>query len=336
MGITSYLKPKTMIYTGKHDDVKTKITHYQYSTELLEIIKEYEPTKEAKHYIQVVGLSDIEQLKQIRDFYQIDHLVFEDVLNVNQRNKIELTNQYLFGTFNISYLENNQIKNDYLSLIMFKDTIISFHETIPVYLSPLEQLFTEYKELKEKNIDFLLYEILDIITDGHLDVYDHLDFLVNQFEEEILETKNIEQEAFYLIRKQLLRLRNNVSPVFEQLEKIILKKELLFNNDNIPYYDDLKDHLQRLELRLIQSKETTNHLLDLHINNQSNKMNQIMATLTLFSAIFIPLSFLTGFFGMNFVYFEVLSYEYALIFFVAVCAVIAGAMFYIFKKKKWL
>ncbi|MBU1141104.1 MAG: hypothetical protein KKG64_01130 [Firmicutes bacterium] len=336
MKLSTYFKPKSMVYTGDFSHVKTNIIHYQYDAKQIEMVDGFELSLDKKHYIQVVGLADVEKIQGIRSHLTIDPLVMEDIFNVNQRNKLELKEDYLFGTFSLSYLENQNIKEEYMSIIMFANTIVSFHETQPIFLDDLKTLFKEHKELRELPIDYLFFQILDIITDKHLEVYDMLDDAINDFEAQILETKNIEQESFYLIRKHMLQLKNNVSPISDQLEKILLKKSVLFSLVTSTYYEDLKDHLQRLDNRLNQSREMMHHLLDLHMNNQSTKMNKIMATLTLFSAIFIPLSFLTGFFGMNFVHFELLKYENALIFFGTVCAVIAVSMILIFKRKKWL
>jgi magnesium transporter len=335
MNLSSYFKPKTNIYTGVHQQIPTTIKHYLYDKNTFEEINVLESNRQVKHYIQIVGLNHIERINTIKDLHTIDPLIIEDVFNVNQRNKIELKDDYLFGAFNLSYLNQDEIVEDYMSLIMTKDTLISFHETEPTYLEPLIPLLKEYKELRERSIDFLLFQILDIITDGHLDVYDTLDDDVIAFEDQILETKTIEQDSFYLVRKQMLKLKNQVTPILEQLDKVLNKKTLHFQLENSPYFDDLKDHLQRLDIRLNQSREAMHHLLDLHMNNQSTKMNKIMTTLTFFSAIFIPLSFLTGFFGMNFVHFGILSYEHAILLFSILCILIAVFMIIFFKKKKW-
>ena len=176
---------------------------------------------------------------------------------------------------------------------------------------------------------------MDIITDEHLDVYDQLEESMINFEEEILETKQIEQDQFYLVRKQMLKLKSNVAPILEQLEKTLARKIPLFNIENQVYFDDLKDHLQRLDARINQAREAMHHLLDLHMNNQSTKMNKIMTTLTIFSAIFIPLSFLSGFFGMNFIHFGLLSYKHAVLAFTLLCLLIVSVMIIFFKKQKW-
>jgi magnesium transporter len=335
MNISQYFKPKSLVYTGKHASVKTQINHYLYDEKTLLVKHDFEPVVGLKSYIQVIGLSNVEQIQSIKQYFPMDALILEDIFNVNQRNKIEIVKDSIFGTFHIEYLLEKVIKGDYMSIWMDSNTIITFHETEPAFLLPLNQLFNDHQELRSKTVDYLFFQILDIITDNHLDVYDHLDTEVNAFENDILETKNIEQEEFYLLRKFMLNLKNHVSPVLEHLNAIISKKSPFFKEDNLPYYDDLRDHLVRLDGRLDRSRELMRHLLDLHMNNQSNKMNKIMATLTLFSAIFIPLSFLTGFFGMNFVHFGILKYEYAVLGFSILCLSIIIFMVWFFKKKKW-
>lgn len=335
MNLSSYIKPKSMIYTGEHKDVPTSITHYAYDAKELHITQTFEGKNDLKHYIQIVGLSDVEAIDAIRKIYPIDSLVLEDVFNVNQRTKIEFKGSYVFAVLNLEYLVQGEILEEYMSLIMFENTLISFHETNPIFLEPLKQLFDEHKDLRERNIDYLFYQILDIITDNHLDIYDILDEQINLFEESIIDNENIKQDEFYLIRKTMLKLKNHVTPTYEQLDKAMNRKNDLLKPENQPYYDDLMDHLQRLDTRITQSREQMRNLLDLDMNNQSTKMNKIMATLTLFSAIFIPLSFLTGFFGMNFVHFGILQYEYAVLIFSLICIFIFIAMLLFFKRKKW-
>lgn len=335
MNISNYIKPKSMIYTGEHKDAQTMINHYQYNTDTLNITHTFDSDPKLKHYIQVIGLSQVEVIDSIRDFYPIDPLVLEDVFNVNQRTKIEHKGSYVFAVINLEFLDHMDIDDEYMSLVMFKDTLITFHEKEPIFLQPIESLFNDHKDLRERTIDYLFYQILDMITDNHLDIYDILDEQIIKFEESIMESENIKQDEFYHVRKTILKLKSFVTPTYEQLDKLLNKKIELINIDHQPYFEDLMDHLQRLDNRITQSREKIRNLLDLDMNNQSTKMNKIMATLTLFSAIFIPLSFLTGFFGMNFVYFEVLEYKHAVFIFTGFCILIFVFMFVFFKRKKW-
>ncbi len=335
MKLSDYVKPKSMIYTGEHHQVPTTIIHYAYNDKVLEISNSFEGDSSLKHYIQVIGLSDIGIIESIKKFYPIDPLILEDVFNVNQRTKIDIRDAYVFCVFNLEFLDQGEVIDQYMSLLMYENTIITFHETKPVYLNPLEQLFKEHKDLRERSADYLLYQILDIITDNHLDIYDILDEQINRFEDHIIDQKNIKQDEFYLIRKTMLKLKSHVTPTYESLDKAMNRRNDLFKNDNKAFFDDLMDHLQRLDNRINQSREQVRNLLDLDTNNQSTKLNKIMATLTLFSAIFIPLSFLTGFFGMNFVHFGILEYRYAVLGFTLICLSIIIFMIFFFKHKKW-
>ncbi len=335
MKFKDYILPKSMVYTGEHQAAPTTIKHWHYDAKTIKITDSFKPQAGLKHYIQVIGLSDIKTITALAEQYPIDPLILSDIFNVKQRNKIEIKDTYLFGAFHIEYLVGELIVEDYLSVLVFADTVISFHETKPVYLAPLTDHFENNPDLRNKQPDYLFFQLLDIITDTHLKVYERLEVDATTFEAEILETSVINQEQFYLLRKQLLKLKNNVTPTLEHIDKTINKRPPFFSDDNQRFFEDLKDHLVRLDNHLNQARELMRHLLDLQINNQSNKMNRIMTTLTLFSAIFIPLSFLTGFFGMNFVYFELLAYEHALTLFIGLCFLLAGFMFFLFKHLKW-
>lgn len=333
MPIKDYFTPKSLIYTGKHDNIETKIKHFYYEDNL-KVTEDFDK-RDQKSYIQVVGLSNVEKIEALKAIYPVDTLVLEDVFNVHQRVKIEDKKKYIFSVFHVLYEQAGTIYEDYLSMLLFDNTLISFHEKEPLYLDALYPLLESNSELKTRGIDYLYYLILDIITDKHLGVIEASSILLEAFEADILESKKVNQEDFYQIRKSLLRLKSVTAPLYNELDKVISSNKLLFKSEHDIYFDDLKDHLNRLSDNLGEQREQMRHLLDLHINNQSNQMNQIMKTLTLFSAIFIPLSFLTGFFGMNFTNFDALRYEHAVIIFICGSLALVLGMIYLFKRMRY-
>lgn len=334
MKFKDYFTPKSMVYTGEHTNIQTTIKHFQYNKTECIITNDFNKLPGFKHYIQVIGLSNVEKIMTLKDLFPVEPLILEDVFNVSQRNKIDDRNTYIFAVFHVNYYKQG-IQEDYMSLLFFEDTIITFHEREPECLEALYPLFDSYPDLRERGSDFLFYQILDIITDRHIDLMEYTQLRTEEIETEILEYKSVDQEAFYQMRKTLLRLKSNVTPILDQIISILKNQKNYITPEQLPYFEDLKDHLTRLDDRLNESREMMRHLLDLHINNQSNKMNEIMKTLTLFSAIFIPLSFLTGFFGMNFVHFDLLNYEYAVVLFVLSCVLLSVGMIYLFKRMNW-
>lgn len=331
----NYFKPKSMVYTGKYIEQETTIKHIQYDSDHFLTFDTFKPQNMYKNYIQVIGLTNIDLIKKIQDEYHIDAMIIEDILNVNQRVKIEYQADYIFATLHNRFISKDMIKADYLSVYVFENTVITFHETNPVYLDDLIPLLKDYEDVKAASVDLLFYHILDLMTDYHIELLDYLDHKTIAFEENILESKPFEQAEFYLLRKRMLQLQSIISPMFEQIEKMLQRKVPMLTEYSLHYFDDLRDHLKRLDNKLFHTRDMMRQLLDLHMNNQSTKMNRIMSTLTLFSAIFIPLSFLTGFFGMNFHYFEALDYRYAILVFILACFIIAGGMFFFFKRRRW-
>jgi len=267
-----------------------------------------------------------EAFKTFAKKHGVDELSIQDILNQRQRIKIEQFDDYMFAVYKPMVLQNDALHESYVSVLVFKEKVWFIYED-----DALEQLFKS--EANHPHV--FLYEWLDTIVDEALKIYDILNGELIALEENILEEKAMNQELFYKLRKSLFHLKTSVTPIEEHFQKVYLKVEWF--KQPLPEREviDTLDHLKRIEGHIDLSRELMRHLLDLHINNQSNKMNKIMTTLTLFSAIFIPLSFLTGFFGMNFVYFEILAYEHALLLFLLACVTLAVFMIVLFKKLKW-
>lgn len=335
MKFAHYFTPKTYVYSGKHTEMKTTIKDTHYSETVHDVHEGYHPDDTLKHYIQVVGLTDITAIKALLEKFNVHPLQIEDVFNPKQRDKVEVGETYIFAAMHVDFIKDGAMKEGYFTAFLFDHVLMTFHETPPEFLSPIPELLKSHDESRKRSSAFLFYQLLDMVTDHHLIHHEKLNEAARRFEETILENRRVDQDAFYTIRKQLLSLKNNVAPIKDDLQKPAFRKSPVINEASHPFYDDLLDHLTRLDSNLHESRELMRHLLDLHMNNQSRRMNQIMTILTLFSAIFIPLSFLTGFFGMNFVHFEILEYEHAVTVFIGVCLAVALSLVLLFKRMRW-
>ncbi len=336
MKIIDYFTPKSPVYSGKHQNKETVIRHFHYNDQEVIESNSFDVMSGYKSYIQVTGLSNIKKIEELKTIFNIDSLIFEDIFNVTQREKIDIKDDYIFSVIHGLFLKDNIYKKEYMSMLCIENLVVSFHEVEPWFLEATINALDTYPDLREKSSDFLYYHILDLITDNHIDVFDHLNDQINQFEDVTLNEQVLPQEEFYRARKSFVRLKNNVFYLLEHLEKFFIQGHAFIKVENHDYFNDLIDHLKRLDSQINLARENLRNLVDVNINNQSNKMNQIMMTLTLFSAIFIPLSFLTGFFGMNFIHFELLKYEHAILLFVGFCVLLIGFMIWFFKRRHWL
>jgi magnesium transporter len=143
------------------------------------------------------------------------------------------------------------------------------------------------------------------------------------------------QKELYQIRKELVFINSMMTSLSTNLPKQFFESTDFFSNDLLLYFNDVQDHILNVKTRVLISIENVRNILDLYMNTISTKMNHIMTVLTIFSAIFIPLSFLAGVFGMNFVNFAILQNTNGILFFIALCVIISGSMLAFFKWKKW-
>ena len=288
-------------------------------------------------YVQVIGLSDKEKINTICQAFDIDPLIIEDILHVPQRNKIEVSGDDLFVCLHVLHDEDDGTREDYLSMYVNGDTLISFHDDQPDYLSEAVKNMHTFVEQTTYDARALFLVLLDMVTDLHIKAHEATEDAIMTYEADLFKEGNDpSEELLYGVRKRVLTIKNNVTPVATQLEKRLEVSKLLFAEGLRPYGFDLLDHLKRLEQKSLESREILQNMIDVHEAHQANRMNKIMTMLTLFSAIFIPLSFLTGFFGMNFVHFGILTYEYAVSLFIGLCLAIGIGMILFFRWKRWL
>ena len=328
--------PGTLIYTGKIQK-ETVIKHIQYSAKDLKIYNQLEKYSDQHvDYVSIEGLKNVEQIRDICLSLNVDPLIIEDILNPTQRNKYEITNEYLFSVTKFPYQRNNEVFYDYISILLFKDLMITFSENNNMFL---DEIITRLKNsklaLSKLKEDYLFYVIYDMIIDEELNLYYSLNSKLEYLEEHLMQLDKNYQRDLYHLRKNFNYLKSQT----KQLLNYASPKKLLttnFINPNIKkYLEDLEDHILTLNENANVSLESVDNLFNVYSNNLSNKTNEIMKTLTIFSAIFIPLSFVTGFFGMNFTNFPILNNTYGLLIFTAICLVIPALMLLYFKKKKW-
>ncbi len=329
--------PGTVIYTGKANK-KTTITHIQYSADKLFIHDDLKPfSTENVDWVSVEGLSDTERIKKLCADLSVDSLIVEDIFNTNQRNKFEIFADYVFSVIKFAYMETSgEIKYDYISLLLFNNKVITFSEVENRFKNEI------IMRLKDKNLqisklheDYLFYVIYDMIIDEELNVYHYLNINLEHLEDNIMALDKKDQVNLYNIRKNLVFLKNHSSNTLDYASPKLLLKNPLFNAYLKKYLEDLEDHIINLRDKSVIALEAINNLYEVYSNNVSNKSNEIMKTLTIFSAIFIPLSFIAGIFGMNFINFPILQNHYGLLIFAGICVLIPVVMLIYFKKKKW-
>lgn len=247
--------------------------------------------------------------------FNIHHLISEDILNTNQLPKFELFDDYLFFSTKMLSFDRNQeeIVEEHLSILLCKELVITFQEGLPG--DSFEELRNRIKLskglIRKYGEDFLFYLILDSIIDHYLMIMERLRARIEQLEAILFANPNYEvMQEVIDIKRDINLLRRYTVPMRDALNKMRVEAAHFIQKSTTNYFQDVADHIQFLITSFETSREMLKDLMDLHHSNQNNEMNRIMKTLTVVSAIFIPLTFLAGVYGMNFRYMPELEHKW--------------------------
>lgn len=333
--------PGTLIYTGEFTSQETKMELYafdenEYVIQRISSINEI-PETQHKKWLNVIGFNNIEIIQEIGNHFHISDLVLEDILNTDHRSKLEYVDDKLFAVLKMVYIRNNRIVHEQLSMLVMDNLIITFQEIEGDVFDVLRGRITNGKgNVRKLNIDYLFYAMLDAMVDHYFTALEYVENLIDDVEEMVMEEDNNAMDKIYATKKELIFLRSSILPIKDLIRNLTSEDFGLVNDTTKVFFSDLNDHLMEITDALMLDRELVSSLTETHISNISNNMNKVMTVLTIFSAIFIPLSFLTGFFGMNFVTFPALYYTYGVQLFIGGCIALAVGMIAFFKYKGWL
>ncbi len=341
------LPPGTLIYTGDKvkEETKIKITDYTEDQFNFQEFKEIQIdlTKIEKpliKWIDIYGLAQVKVIEEIGRQFRLHPLVLEDILSPNQRPKLEDYGSYIFTV--LKKLSWNQEHEDFeyeqISLILGENYVISFQERDTNLFNPIyERIQVPKGKVRYMGADYLFYVLIDIIIDNYFIVLEKVGEDIENIEDILI--KNPEPETLQLIyrlKRSSIDLRKSIWPIREIINKLQREQSNLIKDELQIYLRDLYDHIFRISDLLENYRDIIFGMLDMYLSSVSNRMNDIMKVLTIISTIFIPLSFLAGFYGMNFLYMPEISQPSAYPILITIMVVIVLVMVYFFKRKKWI
>jgi magnesium transporter len=292
-------------------------------------------------WIRVTGVHEAQVLGRIGELFNINAIDIEDIANTTQRPRIEERDLYIFLEFNLLQIdpETHDVINEQVAIIQGKNYVITFHETHPkVFESLHNRILTSKGSLRKLNSDYLIFAITDIIIDQYFLLLEDIGETVEDVEEQLVPTPDqSSQEAIYRLKRRLIYVKKTIWPTREVLSSLQRSDHVLINEATKIYFRNVYDHTVQVIETLESLRDITAGMMDLYLSSVSNRMNEIMKVLTVFSAIFIPLTFLAGVYGMNFrKKFPELDWEYGYFIFWIICIIAAVIMLFYFRRKKWL
>jgi len=340
--------PGSLIFIGEKKMNKVSIDLVIYNQEKQEKIKNVPVSKIPEYvshdkvlWVQVHGLHDIETIRQLGEIFHIHILLLEDILNTYHRQKFEIFGHLGSAIINspINLGDHETDNFEQVSIVAGKRFLISFCESENgIFNAVEERILIPKTKIVERGSDYLMFALLDTVVDLY---HNKLEYIIEKTDDylDTLIESGYQNEGVGNIsgfKKRLNKYRRNMRPVVElanQFEKAELAQ---FDESVVPFIRDLRDHSMHILDQIDGATERLNEEFTILSAYAGNRLNDIMRVLTVFSVIFIPITFLAGVYGMNFQNIPELDNPNAYYVFWASVVLIVIAMLAYFSRKKWL
>ena len=342
---TAGLPPGSLVRTGERKSENTRITLVGYSCSdydekeiTLHDLPGPDSDPASVQWLHVEGLDDLEAIKTVGRKFSLHNLVLEDILNTDQRPKLEDYGAYVYAVVKVLTRTDRDGGHaaEQASLILGKGFVITFSERhTDIFRPVLERIASDAGRVRRMGADFLFYALLDVIVDDYFVVLEELSEKIEYAENELVSKPTSGTLTdIYSLKRRMLWLHKAVWPFREVVGSLERGETSLMSPETAVYLRDLYDHVIQVMDIADTQRDILSSMLDIYLSSASNRMNEIMKVLTIISTIFMPLSFIVGLYGMNLIIPETkIPWMYPVVWGVVVA--VAGSMLYYFKKKKW-
>jgi magnesium transporter len=289
------------------------------------------------NWINLDGLSNRQLVEKLQAHFCLNALVVDDILN-DQRPKAEEFEDYLFVTLKMLYkIDGPSIDYEQISFVLGDNFLLSFQEKEGDLFGPFrERIRQDQGRVRKKKADYLLYRLIDIIVENYYNVLDNIGEQIELTEQKV---RSDPSEAVFRkiqqLKKELIYLHKALYPLRDAVGKLVKDESTFIKEENVRYFSDVYDHVIHLIDSLDTYRDLTSGLVDIYLNTQNTRLNEVIRVLTIISTIFMPLTFIVGVYGMNFDYFPELEWRYGYGMVWAIMLGIALAMIGYFKYKRW-
>ena len=288
-------------------------------------------------WLDVTGLRNAAPIEALCAKHGVHPLAVEDILNTDTRAKAEAFGDLLLviaPQVRLRFVgDEPELSFEHTSLVSNGSQVISFQEVDgDDWERVRRRLRTHGTRVRGGSADFLAYALVDAVIDQYTLVIEALSKVGDAMEASLLkDPESVEIRHIYVVRRELLELRRKIWPFRDALNTWMRSPGL---EDNVqPFLRDMQDHVSEVVETIDLQRDLMLGMIDLHHAGVSNKMNATMQVLTVISTLFIPLTFLTGLYGMNFDHMPELHTEYGYYILIGLmcCIVLAGGL--LFKRK---
>lgn len=305
------LPPGTLVHVGERRVGSSEITLFCYDEHGLEehrfdsvdASRAFQPGH-ANLWLNVYGLHEPEVMSEIGRRFNLHPLVLEDILNTDQRVKLEDYGDYLFLVVKALSMDgaSGEIASDQISLVIGRGFVLSFQERPSGTFDPIRaRLRQDRGQIRRLGADFLAYSLIDVLVDRCFDVLETLTDRTDTLEETTLQhPRSNVLPTLHAVRRETLNLRRIIWPLREAISGLQRGDSRLIQPGTQLYLRDVYDHLVHLIESIDALRDLQAGMLDVYLSSLSNRVNEEVRLLTIITTLLMPASLIAGIFGMNF------------------------------------
>jgi len=340
------LPPGTLVHIGQKRSCQVKITltefsESQYQSKEIKEIKEFLPLKDKPviTWIDINGIHNLETIQNIGKYFNLHPLILEDIVNSEQRPKVEDLGEHLFVVLKfLSYDTEKKLGIEQISFIIGSNFVITFQENGEDVFRPIKtRIKNSAGKIRAMGADYLAYSLIDAIVDNYFVILEEVGLKLDILEEELVTnpTRNT-LHVIHQLKREMLLIRKSIWPSREVISSLQRGELSFFEDIAVLHLKDVYDHAIQVIDTIETLRDMLSEMMDIYLSSISNRINDVMRVLTIITTIFIPLSFIAGVYGMNFKYMPELNWRYSYPVVLFAMLLLGILMLVYFRKKKWL
>jgi len=342
------LAPGALVHVGEKKVEKVVIRVLAYNSEKLierqlekvEECLEFKDQPDLNLWIDVDGLDRVDIIGKLGGYFNIHPLTLEDILNTRQRPKTEDYDSYIYSVLKMILLDTKtkEITIDQVSIIIGPNYVLSFQERDGKIFDQVRERFENpASRLRKSGVDYLAYGLIDAVIDNYFLILEHFGDKIEYLEEGLVLYPRPETlKTIQKYKRDMITLRKSIWPLRELINGLQRVESDLIKGTTRVYLRDVYDHTIQVIDTVEDFRDILSSMVDIYLSSISFRMNEVMEVLTVIATIFIPLTFISGVYGMNFKYMPELNWRWGYPAVMFAMILLAVSMFIYFKKRKWV
>jgi len=338
------LSPYELKFRGRHRSQEVRMTVFDIGTDdvsetIIHSVEELQSYKDKLVWLNIDGLHNEALMGELAENLLIPAEILSDVMEPGTRPQMEEFDNGLFLSIKMMQFDEalHQVSIDNLSIVLRNNMLITFQEEHNSLFNPVkERLKKHNKRFWSLGAEYLAFALLDVVIDNYIFILGVLGEKIDTLDNKMVLSPDRETlKIINLFKRELSDLGRYIKPAREMITSLVKKDSDFITQKNYKHFKELQDNINQAVELLDYYREVLYDELNIYHSSMSTRLNDIMALLTIFSVVFIPLTFIVGVYGMNFDNMPELRTQYGYFIVWGVMLLVAVGMLWYFKRKKW-